>query len=169
MAEYEEEVLRVLAEGRTQPGLEGVGAALSFRGIVGRQRAQRLLLLYLVHITGGDLALPQKIAFAIDRISAILESPGDGPIESDPDPTAGQLIEPIRAARDAIRECADRLDVVADTDLALALAAIPSQDATGTELRACCNAALDAHDAALVVLARWCDEHPGNVRSVSQP
>ena len=167
MAEHEQEILRVLAESRTQPGLEGVGASLSFSGIVGRQRAQRLLLVYLVQVTGGDLALPQKIAFAVDRISAILESPAYGPIESDPDPVAGQLVEPIRAARDAIRECADRLDVAAETDLALALAAVPSQDATGTELRADCNAALDAHDAALVVLARWCDEHPGNVRSVS--
>jgi hypothetical protein len=94
-----------------------------------------------------------------------MESPVYGPIESDLDAVAGQLVEPIRAARDAIRECADRLDVVADTDRALALAAVPSQDATAAELRAGCNAALDAHDAALVVLARWCDEHPGNVRS----
>jgi hypothetical protein len=164
VAEYEQETLRVLAESRAQLGLEGVGASLSFGGIVGRQRAQRLLLAYLVHVTGGDLALPQKIAFAVDRISA-MESPVYGPIESNLDPVAGELVEPIRAARDAIRECADRLDVVADTDRALALGAVPSHDATGTELRVGCNAALDAHDAALVVLARWCDEHPGNVRS----
>jgi hypothetical protein len=35
-----------------------------------------------------------------------------------------------------------------------------------TELRAACNAALDAHDAALVALACWCDEHPGDARQV---
>jgi hypothetical protein len=50
-----------------------------------------------------------------------------------------------------------------DTDEALALAAIPSQDPRGTDLWAACNAALDAQDAALVVLARWCDEHSGDV------
>jgi hypothetical protein len=116
---------------------------------------------------GSSLALPQKDRVRPSTVSRPSWNPRYTHLESDPDPTAGQLVEPIRAARDAIRECADRLDVVADTDLALALAAVPSQDATGTELRAGCNAALDAHDAAIVVLARWCDEHPGNVHSVS--
>jgi hypothetical protein len=122
-----------------------------------------------VRVTGGDPALSQKIGFAVDRISAILESPVSGPIERDPEPVVRQLVEPIRAARDAIRECADQLGVIEDTDEALALAAVPSQDAHGTELRAACNAALDAQDAALVVLARWCDEHPGDVRPSSRP
>jgi hypothetical protein len=165
MAEHEQRIMRVLAESRTQPETEG-SVLSAFARITNRQRAQGLLLGYLVSLPGGDPALPQKVAFAVDRISAILESPGYGPIEPHADPEVRQLVEPIRVARDAIRQCADQMGVTEDTDEALAVAAIPSQDANGTELRAACNAALDAHDAALVVLACWCDEHPGDARRV---
>jgi hypothetical protein len=167
MAEHEQRIMRVLAESRTQPEIEGIGGLSAVATIINRQRAQGLLLGYLVNLPGGDPALPQKIAFAIDRISAILESPGDRSIEPHPDPEVRELVEPIRVARDAIRQCADQMGVTEDTDEALAVAAVPSQHANGTELRAACNAALDAHDAALVVLAGWCDAHngdPGQVR-----
>jgi hypothetical protein len=164
MAGYEQGIMRVLAESRSQPELEGIGALPALASIVNRQRAQGLLIAYLVHVTGGDPALPQKVAFAFDRISAILELPGDGPIEPHPDAEVRQLVEAIRLARDAIRQCADQLGAIGDTDEALGLAAVPSQHANGAELRAACDAALDAHDAALMVLARWCDEHPGKAR-----
>jgi hypothetical protein len=165
MAEHEQRIMRALAESRSQPEIEGIPLS-GVAKVINRQRAQGLLLAYLVNLPGGDPALPQKIAFAIDRLSAILESPGYGPIEPDPDAEVRQLVEPIRIARDAIRQCADQMGVTEDTDEALAVAAVPSQHANGIELRAACNAALDAHDAALIVLACWCDEHPGDARQV---
>jgi|tagenome__1003787_1003787.scaffolds.fasta_scaffold19888798_1 hypothetical protein len=160
MAEYEEGIVRVLAESRTQPQIEGLGAFPAFSGIINRQRAHGLVLDYMVRVTGGDPALPQKVAFAVDRISALLESPEQEPIEVDLDLGIRQLVERIRLGRDAIRQCADQLGLMAATDEALALAAVPTDDANGIKLWAACNAALDAHDAALVVLARYCDEHP---------
>src|SRR5215213_8295632 len=166
MDEYDQRMHRALAVSRTEPANEGIAELSACPKNVNRQRAQGLLLTYLVNLPGGDPALPQKVAFAVDRISAILESPGDGPIEPHGDPEVSQLVEPIRVARDAIRQCADQMGVREDTDEALAVAAVPSQHANGTELRAACNAALDAHDVALVVLARWCDEHPGDARRV---
>jgi len=165
VAEHEQRVMRALAESRAQPEIEGI-ALSAFARIINRQRAQGLLLGYLVNLPGGDPALPQKVAFAIDRISALLESPGYGPIEPHPDSEVRQLVEPIRVARAAIRQCADRMGVTEDTDEALAVAAVPSQHANDSELGAACNAALDAHDAALVILACWCDEHPGDARRV---
>jgi hypothetical protein len=123
MAGYEQGIMRVLAESRSQPELEGIGALPALASIVNRQRSQRLLIAYLVHVTGGDPALPQKVAFAFDRISAILELPGDGPIEPHPDAEVRQLVEAIRVARDAIRQCADQLGAMEDTDEALIWAA----------------------------------------------
>jgi hypothetical protein len=166
VAEHEQRVMRVLAESRTQPEMEGIGALSAFARIINRQRAQGLLLGYLVNLPGGDPALPQKVAFAVDRISAILEGPGYGPIEPHPDPEVRELVEPIRVVREAIRRCADQMGVTEETDAALAVAAVPSQHANGTELRAACNSALDAHDAALLVLACWYDAHPGDAGQV---
>jgi hypothetical protein len=166
MAEHEQGFMRVLAESRTQPEIEGIGALSAFARIINRQRAQGLLLGYLANLPGGDPAQPQKVAFAVDRISAILESPGHGAIDPHPDLEVRELVEPIRVARDAIRRYADQMGVTDDTDEALAVAAVPTQHASGTELRAACNAALDAHDAALVILACWYDAHPA--RSVSR-